>query len=123
MVGVLERNERNRMSRYRCVIQSSNSDAQRRDRRIRRALGRELRTTITGSTVGDENGNTQMQTHSACPKGKAADMGQKVADRIDENLARRPADWSRRLTHFAKRADTLPGGEESLTRRMRRQTQ
>lgn len=44
-------------------------------------------------------------------KGKAAEMGQKVADRIDENRGAAASGLESAASALRERADTLPGGE------------
>ena len=45
-------------------------------------------------------------------KGKAAEMGQKVADKIDENRGAAASGLETAATALRERADTLPGGEK-----------
>ena len=44
-------------------------------------------------------------------KGKAAEMGQKVADRIDENRGAAASGLESAASAIREKADTLPGGE------------
>ncbi len=44
-------------------------------------------------------------------KGKAAEMGQKVADRIDENRGTAASGMESAANALREKADTLPGGE------------
>ncbi len=57
-----------------------------------------------------------MQTPNAdslsTSKGKAAEMGQKVADKIDENRGAAASGLETAATALRERADTLPGGEK-----------
>ena len=57
-----------------------------------------------------------MQTPSADPlsmsKGKAAEMGQKIADRIDENRGTAASGLETAASTLREKADTLPGGEK-----------
>src|SRR4026207_290888 len=48
-------------------------------------------------------------------KGKAAEMGQKVADRIDENRGAAAGGLESAASALRERAGTLPGGEEGAT--------
>jgi hypothetical protein len=45
-------------------------------------------------------------------KGKAAEMGQKVADRIDENRGAAASGMESAASALREKADTLPGGEK-----------
>lgn len=45
-------------------------------------------------------------------KGKAAEMGQKVADKIDENRGAAASGLETAATALREKADTLPGGEK-----------
>jgi ElaB/YqjD/DUF883 family membrane-anchored ribosome-binding protein len=45
-------------------------------------------------------------------QGKAAEMGQKVADRIDENRGRAASGMESAANALREKADTLPGGEK-----------
>ena len=45
-------------------------------------------------------------------KGKAAEMGQKVADKIDENRGAAASGLQSAADALRERADTLPGGEK-----------
>lgn len=45
-------------------------------------------------------------------KGKAAEMGQKVADRIDESRGTAASGMESAASALRERADTLPGGEK-----------
>ena len=49
---------------------------------------------------------------SGMSKGKAAEMGQKVADKIDENRGAAASGLETAATALRERADTLPGGEK-----------
>ena len=55
-----------------------------------------------------------MQTPNADPlstsKGKAAEMGQKVADKIDENRGTAASGLETAASALREKADTLPGG-------------
>ena len=57
-----------------------------------------------------------MQTPNAdslsTSKGKAAEMGQKVADKIDENRGAAASGLESAAGALRERADTLPGGEK-----------
>ena len=56
-----------------------------------------------------------MQTPNADPlstsKGKAAEMGQKVADKIDENRGTAASGLETAASALREKADTLPGGD------------
>jgi ElaB/YqjD/DUF883 family membrane-anchored ribosome-binding protein len=45
-------------------------------------------------------------------KGKAAEMGQRVADKIDENRAAAASGLDSAASTLREKADTLPGGEK-----------
>jgi|SRR6185436_10768601 ElaB/YqjD/DUF883 family membrane-anchored ribosome-binding protein len=48
-------------------------------------------------------------------KGKAAEMGQKVADKIDENRGAAASGLESAAGALREKADTLPGGEKVIT--------
>jgi ElaB/YqjD/DUF883 family membrane-anchored ribosome-binding protein len=48
-------------------------------------------------------------------KGKAAEMGQKVADKIDENRGAAASGLESAAGALREKADTLPGGEKVVT--------
>ena len=48
-------------------------------------------------------------------KGKAAEMGQKVADKIDENRSAAASGLESAAGALREKADTLPGGEKVVT--------
>ena len=48
-------------------------------------------------------------------KGKAAEMGQKVADKIDENRGAAASGLESAASALREKADTLPGGERVAT--------
>jgi ElaB/YqjD/DUF883 family membrane-anchored ribosome-binding protein len=88
---------RNRTLTCSLSIQSSNSDAPR---------------VADGSTVEEMKMPTPNTESLGAAKGKAAEMGQRVADTIDENRGAAASGLESAAGALREKADTLPGGEK-----------
>jgi hypothetical protein len=67
--------------------------------------------TIIGSTVEEMTMSTPNPDALGVSKGKAAEMGQKVADTVDQNRGAAASGLESAANALRGRADTLPGGE------------
>jgi hypothetical protein len=70
------------------------------------------RVTIVGSTVEEMKMPTPNADSLGMPKGKGAELGQKVVDKIDENRGAAASGLESTASALREKADTLPGGEK-----------